>query len=48
MLLYFPHVELVFLLLTYQGASAAEARMLTSGCWPLVVIGGFAMVSWKS
>ncbi|CAM9933272.1 unnamed protein product, partial [Sphacelaria rigidula] len=43
MLLYFPHVELVFLLLTYQGASAAEARMLTSGCWPLVVIGGFAM-----
>ncbi|CAN0064874.1 unnamed protein product, partial [Choristocarpus tenellus] len=43
--LYFPHLELLFLLFAYQGASSAEARMLRSGCVPLVVIGAIAMVS---
>ncbi|CAM9448605.1 unnamed protein product [Scytosiphon promiscuus] len=42
--MYFPHVELLFLLLAYQGASAAEARMIYSGCFPLVVLGICAMV----
>lgn len=42
--LYFPHVELVFLLFAYQGASTAEARMIRSGCLPLVVFGACALV----
>lgn len=42
--MYFPHVELLFLLFAYQGASAAEARMIYSGCFPLVVMGGCALV----
>lgn len=43
--MYFPHIELLFLLFVYQGASAAEAQMVTSNCLPLVIIGVFAMVS---
>lgn len=43
--MYFPHVELLFLLFAYQGASAAEARMIYSGCIPLVILGLCAMVS---
>lgn len=42
--MYFPHVELLFLLFAYQGASAAEARMIYSGCFPLVVLGLCALV----
>lgn len=42
--MYFPHVELVFLLFAYQGASVAEARMIRSGCLPLVVLGAIALV----
>lgn len=42
--MYFPHVELVFLLFAYQGASVAEARMIRSGCLPLVVLGACALV----
>lgn len=42
--LYFPHVELVFLLFAYQGASVAEARMMRSDCLPLVILGACAMV----
>ena len=42
--MYFPHVELVFLLFAYQGASTAEARMLHSGCVPLQILGAFALV----
>ena len=42
--LYFPHIELVFLLFAYQGASAAEARLIYSGCFPLVVMGICTMV----
>ncbi|CAM9630710.1 unnamed protein product [Pylaiella littoralis] len=42
--MYFPHVELLFLLLAYQGASAAEAQMISSGCFPLVVMGLCALV----
>lgn len=42
--MYFPHVELLFLLFAYQGASAAEARMIYSGCFPLVVMGVCALV----
>eukprot|EP00903_Cladosiphon_okamuranus_P021845 g20085.t1 len=41
--MYFPHVELVFLLFAYQGASVAEARMIRSGCIPLVVLGACAL-----
>lgn len=43
--MYFPHVELLFLLFSYQGASAAESRMIYSGCFPLVVLGVCALVS---
>ncbi|CAN0071117.1 unnamed protein product, partial [Ectocarpus sp. 12 AP-2014] len=42
--MYFPHVELLFLLFAYQGASAAEARMIYSGCFPLVVMGVCALI----
>ena len=45
--MYFPHVELLFLLFAYQGASAAEARMIYSGCFPLVVLGLCALVRRK-
>lgn len=45
MFMYFPHLELVFLLFAYQGASTAEARMIQSGCFPLVVMGAIALVS---
>ena len=42
--LYFPHIELVYLLFAYQGATAAEARMLYSGCPTLVALGAIALV----
>lgn len=38
-------MELLFLLFTYQGASAAEARLIHSGCFSLVVLGVVALVS---
>lgn len=46
--MYFPHVELLFLLFAYQGASAAEARMVYSGCFPLVLLGLCALVREKT
>ncbi|CAN0409709.1 unnamed protein product, partial [Discosporangium mesarthrocarpum] len=42
-ILYFPHLELLFLLMTYQGASAAEASMLQSECLPFQIVGVVAM-----
>lgn len=42
--LYFPHMELLFLLLVYQGAASAEARLIYSGCFPLMVLGICALV----
>lgn len=42
--LYFPHIELLFLLFAYQGAASAEARLIYSGCLPLIVLGICALV----
>jgi hypothetical protein len=42
--LHFPHVELLFLLLAYEGATTAQASMLNSECKELVVMASILLV----